>query len=83
MLAAAGRFDVMLDDGHDQQRVTLSQPSVGLYIPPMTWRELDNFSSGSVCMVLASEYYDEADYLHQVYTLAKPDYSGRVTVPVL
>ena len=47
----------------DINRIHLNRSYLGLYLPPMTWRELDNFSSGSVCMVLASERYDEADYL--------------------
>lgn len=63
MIAMSGSFDVVLDDGFGRRRVHLNRSYVGLYIPPMTWRELDNFSSGSVCMVLASEFYDEADYL--------------------
>lgn len=63
VIAMSGSFDIIVDDGFDKQRVHLNRSYLGLYIPPMTWRELDNFSSGSVCMVLASEFYDEADYL--------------------
>jgi hypothetical protein len=59
----SGSFDIVLDDGFDRKRVHLNRSYNALYIPPMTWRELDNFSSGSVCMVLASEHFDEADYL--------------------
>lgn len=59
----SGSFDIVLDDGFDRKRYHLNRSYEGLYIPPMTWRELDNFSSGSVCMVLASEVYDEGDYL--------------------
>ena len=55
-------FDVVLDDGKDKKRVHLNRSYQGLYICPMIWRELDNFSSHSVCMVLASNRYDEADY---------------------
>jgi dTDP-4-dehydrorhamnose 3,5-epimerase-like enzyme len=62
MVAMSGSFDVSLDDGREKRRFHLNRSYVGLYIPPMIWRDLDNFSSGSVCMVLASEYYDEADY---------------------
>lgn len=58
----SGSFDVVLDDGSEKKRVHLNRPYSGLYICPMIWRELDNFSSGSVCMVLASNYYDEEDY---------------------
>ncbi len=62
IVALSGSFDVLLDDGFVTRRYTLNRPYVGLYICPMIWRELDNFSSGSVCMVLASNLYDEADY---------------------
>ena len=63
VIAMSGSFDVILDDGTQKRRVHLSRSYYGLHIPPMTWRELDNFSSGSVCMVLASEVYAESDYL--------------------
>jgi dTDP-4-dehydrorhamnose 3,5-epimerase-like enzyme len=63
MIAMAGSFDVTLDDGNEKRRFHLNRSYIGLYIPPMIWRELDNFSSGSVCVVLASAYYDESDYL--------------------
>lgn len=63
MIAMSGSFDIVLDDGFGRKRVHLNRSYQGLYIPPMTWRELDNFSSGSVCMVLASEFYTEADYM--------------------
>lgn len=62
LIAVSGSFDVVLDDGHERQRVHLNRPYTGLYISTMIWRELDNFSSGSVCLVLASTMYDEADY---------------------
>jgi dTDP-4-dehydrorhamnose 3,5-epimerase-like enzyme len=62
IIAMSGSFDVVLDDGRDQRRVHLNRSYQGLYVCPMIWRELDNFSSGSVCMVLASNHYDEADY---------------------
>ena len=62
MIAMSGSFDVTLDDGFKKRTYHLNRSYYGLYIPPMTWRDLDNFSSGSVCMVLASEYYDEGDY---------------------
>jgi dTDP-4-dehydrorhamnose 3,5-epimerase-like enzyme len=62
IVAASGSFDVVVDDGANRQRFHLNRSYYGLYIPPMIWREIDNFSSGSVCMVLASEYYDESDY---------------------
>jgi WxcM-like, C-terminal len=62
IVAMSGSFDVVLDDGKDKKRVHLSRSYYGLYVCPMIWRELDNFSSGSVCMVLASNLYSESDY---------------------
>ncbi len=62
IIAMSGSFDVVLDDGQTKQRYHLDRPYRGLYVCPMIWRELDNFSTGSVCMVLASERYDEGDY---------------------
>jgi hypothetical protein len=62
IIAMSGSFDVILDDGNSKQRFHLNRSYRGLYVCPMIWRELDNFSSGSVCMVLASNRYDEADY---------------------
>lgn len=62
IIAMAGSFDVVLDDGRERKRFYLNRSYYGLYVCPMIWRELDNFSSGSVCMVLASNRYDEADY---------------------
>lgn len=62
IIAMSGSFDVVLDDGFNKKRVHLSRSYNGLYVCPMIWRELDNFSSGSVCMVLASNRYDEDDY---------------------
>lgn len=61
----AGSFDVVLDDGCEKKRIHLNRSYVGLYIPPMIWRELDNFSSGSVCMVLASHFYEQSDYYRE------------------
>jgi hypothetical protein len=62
IIAMSGSFDVLLNDGATEKRVHLCRSYYGLYVCPMIWRELDNFSSGSVCMVLASNAYDEADY---------------------
>jgi hypothetical protein len=58
----SGSFDVTLDDGKDKKIFHLNRSYHGLFVCPMIWRELDNFSSGSVCMVLASNLYDESDY---------------------
>jgi dTDP-4-dehydrorhamnose 3,5-epimerase-like enzyme len=62
IIAMSGSFDVVLNDGVQQKRIQLNRSYNGLYVPPMIWRELDNFSSGSVCMVLASNLYTEDDY---------------------
>lgn len=62
IVAMSGSFDVVLDDGTNRTRFHLNRSYNGLYVCPMTWRELDNFSSGSVCMVLASRPYEESDY---------------------
>ena len=62
IIAMSGSFDVILDDGENKKHVHLNRSYNGLYVCPMIWRELDNFSSGSVCMVLASNRYDENDY---------------------
>lgn len=62
MIAMSGSFDVTLDDGYEKRLFHLNRSYYGLYIPPMMWRDLDNFSSGAVCMVLASDFYDENDY---------------------
>lgn len=63
LLALSGSFDVLLHDGRRAERVTLNRANVGLLIGPGTWREIENFSSGSVCLVLASAPYSEADYI--------------------
>jgi len=62
IVAASGSFDVVLDDGSHEQRYHLNRSYQGLYLCPMIWRYLDNFSSGAVCMVLASDFYDANDY---------------------
>ena len=63
IIALSGSFDVILDDGSSRSKVFLNRSYNGLYLPNMIWRELENFSSGAVCMVLASERYDEEDYI--------------------
>lgn len=63
IIAASGAFDVLLDDGINKKVVHLDRPYIGLHIVPGMWRELMNFSSGAVCLVLASQRYDEGDYL--------------------
>ena len=68
IVAVSGSFDVVLDDGHERQTFSLNRSHVGLHVMPGLWRELENFSSGSVCLVLASEHYDEADYIRDYDT---------------
>ena len=63
LIAGSGSFDVLLDDGESKKTVTLNQPYKGLHIPPGIWASEVNFSSGSVCLVLASHKYDEEDYI--------------------
>ena len=63
IIAASGSFDVLLDDGKNRKTITLNRPNYALHIVPGLWRELDNFSSGSICLVLASHKYDEKDYI--------------------
>ncbi|HWR45841.1 FdtA/QdtA family cupin domain-containing protein [Sporomusa sp.] len=65
IIAMSGSFEVLLDDGYKRKTISLNRSYRGLLIPTMVWRELVDFSSGSVCMVLASEYYDEADYYRE------------------
>lgn len=62
IIAMSGSFDIHIDDGFEKKTIHMNRSYYGLYICPMIWREIDNFSSGAVCMVLASEYYDENDY---------------------
>lgn len=62
IIAVAGSFDILLDDGHNQRRISLNRSYYGLYVPPMMWRWLDNFSSGAVCLCLVSTLYNPDDY---------------------
>lgn len=63
LIALSGSFDVVVDDGSDKKIITLNKPNMALFIPNGIWRELENFSSGSVCLALVSEVYDESDYI--------------------
>ncbi len=73
LVALSGSFDVVLNDGQNQKKVTLNKPNQGLLIPNGIWRELENFSSGSVCLVIASEVFVEADYIrdYEEFLLSK------------
>ena len=63
LVAASGGFEVVLDDGYNKRTVTLNRPYFGLHIPPGIWAAEQGFSSGSICLVLTSHIYDEADYI--------------------
>ena len=63
LIALSGSFEVVLDDGLEKKTILLNKPSVGLLIPTGIWRELQNFSSGAVCLVLASDVFEESDYI--------------------
>ncbi len=68
IVAASGSFTISLSDGKDKRVFQLSQPYNGLYVPPGLWRELDHFSSGAICLVLASTTYSEDDYIRDYQT---------------
>lgn len=65
VIAMSGSFDIVLDDGFQKKRFHLNRSYQGLYVCPMIWRDIDNFSGGSVCMVLASDFYNEDDYFRE------------------
>lgn len=65
VIAISGSFDIHLDDGFSKKTIHMNRSYSGLTICPMIWREINNFSTGAVCLVLASEYYDEADYYRE------------------
>jgi mannose-6-phosphate isomerase-like protein (cupin superfamily) len=73
IIALSGSFDVVIDDGYNQQRIMLNKPDKGLYISAGVWRELDNFSSGAVCLVLASTEFEESEYIrdYNAFKLSK------------
>jgi dTDP-4-dehydrorhamnose 3,5-epimerase-like enzyme len=62
IIAISGSFDILINDGNISKTISLNRPYLGLYICPMIWREINNFSSGAVCLVLASNFFDENDY---------------------
>jgi len=63
LVALSGSFEIILNDGEHSKRIMLNKPNKGLFIPKGIWRELENFSAGSVCLVLASDVYVESDYI--------------------
>ena len=63
IIASSGSFDILLDDGLTKETFHLNRPYIGLYLSPMKWRVINNFSSGSVCSVIASDIYKEEDYI--------------------
>jgi len=65
LIAVSGSFDVIIDDGTNKRTITLNRPYFGLHIVPGIWRELTNFSSGAICLVLASQKYAESDYIRE------------------
>ena len=73
IIAMSGSFDIHLDDGYSKKTIHMNRSYYGLFVCPMIWREIDNFSSCAVCMVLASNFYDEADY-YRDYNHMQYDY---------
>lgn len=71
IIAVSGSFDVILDDGITRKKFFLNRSYYGLYIPSMIWREIENFSSGSVCLVLASDFFEEEDYFRDYQAFKK------------
>lgn len=65
LVALIGSFDVVIDDGTARRRITLNRSHIALHIPPLIWTSLENFSSGAICLVLASAAYSEADYIRE------------------
>lgn len=83
LVAMSGSFEVKVDDGHNKKDFDLNRSYFGLYIPPMIWREIDDFSSGAVCMALASDFYYESDYYrsYDEFVMAVEDDKGAHTLP--
>ena len=77
LVALSGSFDVVLNDGDDEKVVTLNKPFEGLLITSGIWRELKNFSSGAVCLVVASDIYIEEDYIRDFDTFIKSKFNDK------
>jgi hypothetical protein len=71
IIAMSGSFDLVVDDGKKKQRFHLNRSDCGLYVPPLIWRDIENFSTNSVCLVLASEFYSAADYFDDYAEFSK------------
>lgn len=71
LIALSGSFEVVIHDGLEQKSILLNKPNVGLQIVPGLWRELQNFSSGAVCLVIAEDVFDEGDYIRDFETFKK------------
>lgn len=78
LIAASGSFTVTLDDGKNRRNIILNRPYEALMIVPGIWRELENFSSGSVCLVLASDHYNENDYIRNYDVFLKYKYGNTI-----
>ena len=78
IISANGSFDIILDDGVDRKRIHLNRPYYGIYLPKMIWRELDNFSTGSICLILASGFFDENDYIRDYEAFRKLTYENKM-----
>lgn len=77
IIAMSGSFDVIIDDGLERKKIHLNRSYHGLFIPKMMWREIENFSSGAVCLVLASTVYDQADYYHDYNEFVAISHAGK------
>lgn len=80
IVSVSGSFDVKVDDGKNQRTFSLNRPDIGLLIVPGIWRELVNFSSGAICLVLASHEYDKTDYLRNYEHFVKTKLNNEVTI---
>lgn len=78
IIALSGSFDVVIDDGHEHRIMSLNRSYIGLYLPAMLWRRLDNFSTNSVCLILASQPFAEEDYIRDYQTYLETKYDSQV-----
>lgn len=78
IVALSGSFDVILDDGHEKKLYTLNRSYYGLYVPKGLWREMDNFSTNSLAMILSSTDYDAGDYVRDYDEFLKLKFDGKI-----